>query len=206
MPNLQEKIQNLRKQGKKNPDIIDQLKKEGNSAQEIYDAMNNSQEKNPDSELRPPTPSQEMGSEKGFEDQEEEGNEEEDPSQQFMSNEKFPAPKNITGRQQIEEIEEIAESIINEKMDELSINFGEFSLWKEKASTEIEAIKQEVLRVRNQVENLQSAMVGKVEDYRKNISDLGVEVKALSKVLEKILEPLSNNVKELSRITEKIKK
>jgi len=202
MQDIQQRMISLKKQGRQNPEILEYLKKEGYSSQEIYDTMS-SQQKNPDSELTPPTPSQEMGSEE-FNQSEEISETGEEP--QFVSSQKFPAPKNITGRQQIEDIEEIAESIINEKMDEMNINMGEFTIWKERVSTEIEAIKQEILRIRNNSENLQNAVIGRVEDYRKNLGDMSVEIKALNKIMEKILEPLSENVKELSRITERLKK
>jgi len=202
MEDIQQKIMSLKRQGKQNPGIIEDLKKSGYSSQEIYDAMS-SQQRNPDSELRPPTPSQEIGS---FNESEEIEETEQNSTSDFMPSQKFPAPQNITGRQQIEDIEEIAESIINEKMDELNISLGEMTIWKERVSTEIDAIKQEILRVRNSFENLQTAMVGRVEDYRKNINDMSVEIKALNKIMEKIIEPLSENVKELSRITERLKK
>jgi len=202
MEDIQQKIMSLKRQGKQNPGIIEDLKKSGYSSQEIYDAMS-SQQRNPDSELRPPTPSQEIGS---FNESEEIEETEQNSTSDFMPSQKFPAPQNITGRQQIEDIEEIAESIINEKMDELNISLGEMTIWKERVSTEIDAIKQEILRVRNSFENLQTAMVGRVEDYRKNINDMSIEIKALNKIMEKIIEPLSENVKELSRITERLKK
>src|SRR3989344_1352436 len=141
MQEIQQRIMSLKKQGKQNPLIIEELKKEGYSPQEIYDSMSYEQN-NQNRELRPPTPSQEMESE-GFEAEEIE-EPEEDKTQNFMSSQKLPAPKNITGRQQIEEIEEIAESIISEKIDEIGINFGELAIWKERVSTEIEAIKQEI--------------------------------------------------------------
>ena len=48
-------------------------------------------------------------------------------------------------------------------------------------------------------------MLGKVEGYNKSVQTMSSEMKALSKVMEKIIEPLSTNVKELSRITEKFK-
>ena len=202
MEDIQQKIMSLKRQGKQNPGIIEDLKKSGYSSQEIYDAMS-SQQRNSDSELKPPTPSQEIGS---FNESEEIEETEQNSTSDFMPSQKFPAPQNITGRQQIEDIEEIAESIINEKMDELNISLGEMTIWKERVSTEIDAIKQEILRVRNSFENLQTAMVGRVEDYRKNINDMSIEIKALNKIMERIIEPLSENVKELSRITERLKK
>lgn len=201
MPNLQAKISELKKAGSPNSSIIERLKKEGHSAQDIYDAISN-QESSLD-ELSPPTPSEEMESEQAFD---EESYSPKSEVRDFISSQKFPAPSRIPERQSIEEIEEIAESIISEKIDELSVNINDFSLWKEKTATEIEAIKQEILRIRNHLENLQTTMLGKVEDYRKSITDVNIEVKTLSKVLEKILQPLTENVKELSRITDRLKK
>ncbi|MAG45215.1 MAG: hypothetical protein CMH63_00375 [Nanoarchaeota archaeon] len=201
--NLQSRLGDLKQKNTPNSEIIETLKKEGYSSQEIYNNMS-AQEKNPDKELAPPTPSEEMGAGPGTETPEAKEPEKEEPS--FIPTEKFPAPKQIPQRQNLEELEEIAESIIEEKMNELSVNFSDLNMWKEKTATEMEAIKQEILRLRNQFENLQSALVGKVEDYKKNIGDVSVEVKTLSKVLEKILQPLTMNVKELGRITERLKK
>ncbi len=202
--NLQSRLDELKQKNTPNGGIIETLKKEGYSSQEIYDTMAN-QGKNPDKELAPPTPSEEMGASPEMGAAEPAvAEKEEEPA--FMPTEKFPAPKQIPQRQNLEELEEIAESIIEEKMNELSVNFSDLNMWKEKTSTEMEAVKQEILRLRNQFENLQNALVGKVEDYKKNIGDVSVEDKTLSKVLEKILQPLTMNVKELGRITERLKK
>ena len=201
MQDLQSKIDQLKRAGTSDREIIEKLKKEGYSAKDIYDSMSRSQDMLED-ELTPPIPSEEMGSEE--EEESPEVNYEERPS--FISDQKFPAVQNIPQRQPIENIEEIAEAIVNEKFSELNNTFGELNLWREKTSTEIEAIKQEILRIRNQFENMQNTMIGKVESYKNTISDMNIEVKTLSKVLEKILEPFTENVKELSRITEKLKK
>ena len=202
MPNLQARINELKKAGRPNSEIIENLKKEGHPAQDIYDAM--ASQEGSLYELNPPTPSEEMGSEQSLDD--EEAYQPMPETRNFISSQKFPTTSKIPDRQSIEEIEEIAESIISEKIDELSVNINDLSLWKEKTSTEIEAIKQEILRIRNHLENLQTSMLGKVEDYKKSITDVNIEIKTLSKVLEKILQPLTENVKELSRITERLKK
>ncbi len=200
MPSLQARINELKISGRSNSEIIESLKKEGNTSQDIYDAM--SQETS-SYELTPPVPSEEMDSETREEEEEYRPMAE---VNDFMPSQKFPAPSRIPERQRIEDIEEIAESIINEKIEEVSVNINDLSLWREKTSTEIEAIKQEILRIRNHMENLQTSMLGKVEDYKRSIIDVNIEVKTLSKVLEKILQPLTENVKELSRITERLKK
>lgn len=103
-------------------------------------------------------------------------------------------------------IQQITESIVEEKWDELMDKVGDLRLWKEKINNDIGSIKQEVLRTQNRFENLQKAVLGKVHDYNENIININNEMKALEKVFEKILQPLTDNVKELSQITNKLKK
>jgi len=116
-----------------------------------------------------------------------------------------PGPA-ISGRADIETIEQIAESIVNEKWEDLMSSVGNIALWKEKVQTDIRAIKQEIIRMEERFENLQKAILGRVEEYNKTISTVGTEMKALEGVLERILQPLASNIKELSRITEDLKK
>ena len=104
-----------------------------------------------------------------------------------------------------EEIQEIAESIIEEKWQELTAKLGDFNLWKDRVENELTAIKQEIIRTQANFANLQRAVLGKVSDYNDNISNLGSEMKALEQVFQKIMQPLTSNVKELTKITEKLK-
>jgi len=116
-----------------------------------------------------------------------------------------PGPA-ISGRADTETIEQIAESIVNEKWEDLMSSIGNIALWKEKVQTDISSIKQEIMRMEDRFENLQRAILGRVEEYSKTISTVGTEMKALEGVLERILLPLTSNIKELSRITEDLKK
>lgn len=117
-----------------------------------------------------------------------------------------PAVSGVSGRANIETIEQIAESIVNEKWEDLMSSVGNIAIWKEKIQTDIRSIKQELIRVEERFENLQKAILGRVEEYHKTISTVGTEMKALEGVLERILQPLVSNIKELSRITEDLKK
>src|SRR3989338_280830 len=103
-------------------------------------------------------------------------------------------------------VQQITESIVEEKWDELMDKVGDLRLWKEKINSDIGSVKQEILRTQNRFENLQKAVLGKVHDYNENIININNEMKALEKVFEKILQPLTENVKELSKITDKLKK
>lgn len=209
--NIDQKISDMKKQGLSNSKVIDTLKKEGHTSQEIYDSLSN-EGKQPANDLEAPAPiSEEMGAEENVPTSTEETpTAAEQPAQQEvdfgMPPMRSPPPTSIPSRQNIEQIEEIAESIIEEKWNELNASVGNLNIWKEKTSAEIEAIKQEILRVRHSFENLNNTVIGRVDEYGKGVTDLGVEIKALNKVMEKIIQPLSSNVKELSLITEKFKR
>lgn len=103
-------------------------------------------------------------------------------------------------------MEEIAESIVKEKWEDMISNVGDLKVWKEKVDTDILSIKQEILRTQQRFENVQKAVLGKIKEYDKSVGDVTSEMKALEKVLEKILSPLSRNIRELSKITQELKK
>jgi len=207
--NINQKISDMKKQGLSNSKIIDTLKKEGHTSQEIYDSLSN-EGKQPANDLEAPAPiSEEMGAGEAPISKETPEATEQLSQQEVdfgMPPMRSPPPTSIPNRQNIEQIEEIAESIIEEKWDELNASVGNLNMWKEKTDAEIEAIKQEILRIRHSFENLNNTIIGRVDEYGKGVTDLGVEIKALNKVMEKIIQPLSSNVKELSMITEKFKK
>jgi len=104
-----------------------------------------------------------------------------------------------------DQVEELVESVVSEKWEEMVSSLGNISLWKEKVRDEITSIKQEIIRLEHRLENIQKSVLGKVSDYSKDIKGVNVEMKALEQVLEKILTPLTTNIKELSKITNKLK-
>lgn len=112
----------------------------------------------------------------------------------------------ISSRDVEEKIEEIAESIIGEKWRRLASEAGDFASWKEKIRIEIVSIKQEVLRVEQRFESLQNAILGRMKEYDRSVDDVSTDVRAVEKLLQEILRPLADNVKELKHITEKLKK
>jgi hypothetical protein len=109
-------------------------------------------------------------------------------------------------RGQDERIEEVAESIIDEKWQKVLEDIGDLATWKEKMRTEVISIKQEVLRVENRFDSLQKAIMGRIKEYDKEVVEVGTDVKALEKLLQNILNPLADNIKELKKITTKLKK
>lgn len=109
------------------------------------------------------------------------------------------------GNADTNKIQEIAEAIVNEKWQELLSSVGNIAVWKEKVDTNIISIKQEIVRINERFDNLQNAILGKIRDYDNDMKNVSTEMKALEKVFEKIIEPLTSNVKELNRITKELK-
>ena len=104
------------------------------------------------------------------------------------------------------QVQEIVESLIEEKWEDVLNKVGDIGLWKERVEMDLTSIKQEIIRTQTHFMSLQKSVLGKVHDYNQSILDVNTEMQALEKVFQKILEPLSTNVKELSKITEKLKK
>jgi ElaB/YqjD/DUF883 family membrane-anchored ribosome-binding protein len=104
-----------------------------------------------------------------------------------------------------ENIEEIAESIVEEKWGELTKELAKSNEWRDKTESRVDKVEQEVQDLKDDVENLHKAIVAKIGEYDKNLLDVGTEIKAMEKVFQKVLPELTGSVSELSRITKGIK-
>tara|TARA_Y100000310_G_C20639988_1_gene793359 strand:+ start:1265 stop:1900 length:636 start_codon:yes stop_codon:yes gene_type:complete len=202
-------IKGMKGKGDDNSKIIKNLQDKGHSSEEIYGALDQGNASaGPD--LEPPSPggmeTSSISSPSGTAPSAEPAPAQPQAPQDFMPEQPTSAPQNIPQRGNLEQIEEISEAIVEEKIQEFSSSIGDINVWKERTSAEIGAIKQEIIRLRNHVENLQITMAGKVETYNKSVTTMSSEMKALSKVMEKIMQPLTMNIKDLSKITEKFKK
>lgn len=103
-------------------------------------------------------------------------------------------------------IEELAEAIIDEKWTALVENINRIIEWKEKTESRITTIETDMKGMKASFDKLHMAILEKVGQYDQHIQDVGTEVKALEKVFQKVLPGFIENVSELSRITEKIKR
>jgi len=127
------------------------------------------------------------------------------PNQQFTSNARYQQPA-LQPQMANDQMQEMIEEVIEEKWGNMVEKFGDLGLWKERTNRDIISLKQELVRTQDKFNQLQRAVLGKVSEYNDNISNLGSEMKALERVFEKIVEPLTTNIKELQRITERLKK
>jgi DNA-binding transcriptional MerR regulator len=189
----------MRQQGSTNNQIIQELQNQGYNSQQIFDAMNVSEPTN-----MPAGPIEGMN--QGM------------PSAPPMGGEPMPAPEQAMpspaemdpiGGQMIggerERIEEMAEAIIDEKWEELVKSINKIIEWKDKMEGRITKIEQELKDTKTSFDQLHNSIIGKINEYDKNIVNVGTEVKAMGKVFEKVMPTFTENVSELKRIVNKKK-
>lgn len=196
-----EQVRNMQSQGMDNNQIIQALQRDGYSSTDIFDAMNQADmvSASPQTGMPagiPPTPPEEYG--------------QAPPTQggDFMSNHQLPVglPQESNVYPSDSSTEELVEAIIDEKWNELVKDLNKVIEWKNSTTSKLVSLDQKFIDLKSQFDKLHSAIISKVEDYDKNITNVGAEVKAMEKVFSKVLPVFTENIAELSKITKTIKK
>lgn len=193
----------LSKQGYGDADIIQYLREQGYSATAINDAMNQAKIK---LELER-TAGGEYESEEEMEPSIMSRETEEAPTPTGEAEEAAYPSQYYAGKSaSAEAIEEIAEEIINEKWQEFKAKAGDISELRSYIESRLRSIEERIKRLEIAFDKIQTAMIGKVQEYGKDIKSLGSEMQALEGAFSKILQPLAGSVKELREVTEEMKK
>ena len=103
-------------------------------------------------------------------------------------------------------VEETVEAIIEEKWKDLLKEISKIKEWKEKTDATINRVQQELQDLKTSVDSLNRNILSKVSDYDQNIKNVGVDIKAMEQVFQKILPQFTDNVNKLARITDKVSK
>ena len=185
-----DQVRALRQRGMSNDQIIPELERQGYNSSQIFDALNqvslsggNIQEP-PDLGIPQPNLPQEQYT---------------GPEQQLKPT---PPPQELINKEQIEEM---AEAIIDEKWKEFEEDIRIIIDWKEKTETKVSQIEQQIKDLVNSLNNLHKSVISKISEYDKNITDVGTEIKAMEKVFQKVLPSLTENVNKLDRMTKSSK-
>lgn len=187
----------MREQGFSNSQIVQALQREGYKSHQIFDAINQAETKSagPVEQPIPPAPEPEPAAQTGAPLPPEPA-----PMQEY------PYPEYQEPVLSREQIEEVAESIIEEKWREFMESVNKILEWKESIDAKFTKIEHEIKTLKADFDKLHKGVLGRISEYDKSITDVGTEVKALGKTFEKILPSLAENVSELSRITERVKR
>jgi prefoldin subunit 5 len=106
----------------------------------------------------------------------------------------------------LERIEELAEAIIDEKWNDIVKSINKIADWKERTESKITKMEQQMTDLKKNFDQLHQGVLGKIGDYDKNLMNISTEIKAMDKVFQKVLPVMTENVNELSRITQDMKK
>jgi len=182
-----DQIKAMRARGFDNNQIVQALQRNGYSSTQIFDALNQA-------DLMPV------------------GGIPEPPS--FMQGQPMQAQESVRDNSPAggdtgvtaEEIEELVESIIEEKWDELAKDVTKIVEWKNDVESKFAKMDQRLESLKDDFDKLHQALIGKIGDYDKNILEVGSEIKAMEKVFSKVLPVFTENVNELNRITQTLKK
>lgn len=204
----------MRGQNLSNNQIIQSLQREGYSTSQIFDAMNQADIKGtvesfPPEQINKGEESYSQSAESFDQNQEMQYPQYQEQPLQAMP--PMPPPPqsgefiNQSSGMNRESTEEIVESIVDEKWNELMKGLDKVLEWKESTDARMIRIENEIKSLKERFEELHQGILAKIGEYDKGIRDVGSDIKAMESVFKKILPTFTENVSELSRITKKIK-
>lgn len=187
-----DQVKAMRTKGFDNNQIVQALQRNGYSSTQIFDALNQA-------DLASGAPQQDPPSMQGAPPP---------PGGAYDPNQQAPEGYDSSGGYGFgnEEIEELVESIIDEKWEELAKDINKIVEWKNDVEMKINKLEQRFESLKEEFDKLHQAIIGKIGEYDKNILAVGAEIKAMEKVFSKVLPIFTENVNELSRITQAVKK
>ncbi len=183
-----DQVKAMRAKGLDNNQIVQALQRNGYSSTQIFDALNQADlvSGSPGIGDPPPPPGPGMAGASGY-------------------NQGYAEPVGGVATTE-EEVEELVESIIEEKWEELVKDINKIVEWKNDVEMKISKLEQRFDTLKEEFDKVHQALIGKIGEYDKNILAVGAEIKAMEKVFSKVLPIFTENVNELSRITDKVKK
>jgi len=101
----------------------------------------------------------------------------------------------------IETVNEIAEQIIEEKIEGMTKQISSFTKFKEDVQFEIQKINERLSKIDVKFEELQMAIIKKIGQYGENIENINKEMRMTQQSFSKMLDPLADNLRELQKIT-----
>ncbi len=201
------RIQELKAKGFTNNEIIQTFQRQGYSSTQIFDSLSQASIQ-PQATMPPGLPASSVNVQ----------THPAQPSSQSLNTRSAPSrrmdPPPMMGMNSQAPInfdpgsdtEEMIEAIIDEKWNDMMVDINKVISWKESTEARIIKVEQQMVDMKDQFDKLHQAIIGKVGEYDQHILEVGSEVKAMEKVFSKVLPAFTDNVAELSRITDQMRK
>jgi DNA-binding transcriptional MerR regulator len=160
-------------------------------------------------------PMQEQPTQEPYPPQEQPPTEQAAPGQ--YTQEQYPAEANMGQYQEpayeqpaeygtdVETINEVADQIVDEKTSKMKKQITSLIKFKEDAQLEIERVSKQLAKIESTMNELQMAIIGKIGEYGKDIQNISREMSTTQESFSKVLNPLTDNIRELQKITGKTK-
>lgn len=207
-----ERVIALKSQGKSDNEIIDILRSENYNSNQIFEAMSHADMKTsndpmpgpdfdsggmppPMNDLPPPISGEPI----------QDNNEQNlNPTQQNQVYEQ----QQVVEQESIsrEDVEELVEAVVDEKWNELVEGVNKIIEWKGFVDEKVAKLEEDILNLKSNIETLNKSILSKINDYDKNIVDVGIQVKAMDKVFREVLPTFTENVNKLTRLNKQEKK
>lgn len=126
------------------------------------------------------------------------------PKKQQHFHQERPTSMNM-GAPSKEEVEEISESIFSEKTNELLKKIDEVKDWQKKVISRLDLQEKEIGYLRGNMNTFKTGVVGRIEEMRKDIKEISIEIKVMEKIFSEIMPAFVDNIKELSELIDKLK-
>lgn len=209
---LVDEIRRMQSQGLQNPQIVQQLQRQGYKTYQIFDAFNmidiagkagpTDQPVPPDPEMLaqqgPPGYPQQQMMQPGMQQQQQMV-----PAQMMQDDSQYEELEQAPEEE--EQIEELVEAIVEEKWEELVRNVNKVIAWKNVMENRLSVLEQRFTDLKMQFDDLNKGILDKMAEYDQNIVNVGTEIKAMEQVFNKILPTFTENINELARLTKQMK-
>lgn len=219
-----ERISKMQKLGVSNEEVIKRLQDEGVSPKEISEALDQSKVKSAIEETTEMQPSIMTAPASAYEFVPMPYNSQESQMQQYPQTTEMPMQEQMTTEQPTEEyaypaypqqqyqeyeyaradagtMTEIAEQIVAEKLQKIEKQILEATAFKTETVGKMNNVDERLRRIEMLIDHLQTSIIGKIGEYGRNISDLKEEMLTTQESFSKILNPLTENIEELRKIT-----
>jgi hypothetical protein len=189
---LMGEVARLRSQNMSNEEIAQRLLYKGYSNAEVFDALSNAD------------------ATAAYEGAQMDYGEESQPVQpSFTFQQSMSAPPAMPSMEHgidSSKIAEIAESIIEDKWSDLVDHVNRIIEWKSSMELRLNSMEEQIKGMKSDFDTLHKSILGRITDSDTVMREVSTDIKALEQVFKKILPGFVENVNELSRITQRMKK
>ena len=116
-----------------------------------------------------------------------------------------PLQADISQENLYERIEQITESLIDEKWDDFVTEMKKVIAWKESTEKTISSMQTTIEKMKEDFNLLHQGVLGKINQYDDQIKEVDSELKAVGKVFKDVIPVFTNSVKDLHQISQDLK-